>query len=79
MCLGGTPLAVLRNALASLAESFAVLRGHLLLGQHNVDVVGENALLEDDDVDEACALLVLPAPVRLRTEQSSVVMMSSKW
>ena len=62
MCLGGTPLAVLRNALASLAESFAVLRGHLLIGQHNVDVVGENALLEGDDVNEACALLVLPAP-----------------
>ena len=63
MCRGETPLAVLRNALASLAESFAVLRGHLLLGQHNVDVVGENALLEGDDVDEACALLFLPAPL----------------
>ena len=63
MCLGGTPLAVLRNALASLAESCAVLRGYRLRGQHNADVVGENALLEGDDVDEACALLVLPAPI----------------
>eukprot|EP00974_Lingulodinium_polyedra_P025225 2438236-Lingulodinium_polyedra.AAC.1 len=54
---GETPLAILRNALAGLAESFAVLRGHMLLGQHKVDVVGENALLESDDVNEACDLL----------------------
>ena len=65
MCPGGTPLAVLRNALASLAESFTVLRGHLLLGQHDVQVVRETALLEGDDVNEACALLVLPAPLTI--------------
>ena len=62
MCLGKTSLAVVANALAGPAESLAVLRWNMLLGQHHVDVVGEDALLEGDEVNEACALLVFPAP-----------------
>ena len=63
MRLGKTSFAVLINGLAGLADSLAVLRWNLLLGQHHVDVVGEDALLEGDDVNESCALLFFPGPV----------------
>ena len=62
MCLGKTSPAALLNALAGLAESPAVLKWNLLLGQHHVNVMGEDATIEGDEVNEACALLVFPAP-----------------